>query len=217
MNTQYMVPAAVALALHAGLFFGIRPDADHITRTLVVPLEPPPWRPELEPLPPPPSTDTDFVAGGKLATIPADLPDPPVSLKIDSITIPAHDPVTITPDPAARPGPIFEEGEAPGRFDGRGVPINIVDLDKTPHAKLQVPPAYPYEARVSGRPCEVLVEFMVDESGHVVDPHVLRSNDPLFEAPTLRAVAKWRFEPGRRNGRIVRFRMAVPVAFAVTP
>jgi protein TonB len=62
-----------------------------------------------------------------------------------------------------------------------------------------------------------MVEFVVDEAGHVLDPHVLRSSNPLFEAPTLRAVAKWRFEPGRKDGRVVRFRMAVPVEFAVNP
>ena len=59
------------------------------------------------------------------------------------------------------------------------------------------------------------MEFVVDEAGRVLDPHVVRSNDPVFEAPTLRAVAKWRFEPGRKNGQVVRFRMSVPVAFAV--
>jgi protein TonB len=35
----------------------------------------------------------------------------------------------------------------------------------------------------------------------------------MFEEPTLRAVAKWQFEPGRRDGRIVKFRMTVPVLF----
>ena len=57
--------------------------------------------------------------------------------------------------------------------------------------------------------------YVVDEAGHVLDPHVVRSSEPIFEAPTLRAVAKWRFEPGQVHGRPVRFRMAVPVAFAV--
>ena len=31
----------------------------------------------------------------------------------------------------------------------------------------------------------------------------------------LRAVAKWRFEPGRRHGQIVRFRMVVPIHFSL--
>jgi protein TonB len=41
----------------------------------------------------------------------------------------------------------------------------------------------------------------------------VRSSSHAFEEPTLRAIAKWRFEPGRRGGQIVRFRMQVPVVF----
>jgi protein TonB len=58
-----------------------------------------------------------------------------------------------------------------------------------------------------------VVEFGVDEGGRVYDPRVVRSSDALFDEPTLEAVRQWRFEPGRRNGRIVRFRMMLPVEF----
>ena len=51
------------------------------------------------------------------------------------------------------------------------------------------------------------------EEAAAIDPRVVKSSDRMFEEPTLRAVAKWQFEPGRRAGRIVRFRMAVPVVF----
>ncbi|MGH7959039.1 MAG: energy transducer TonB, partial [Opitutaceae bacterium] len=59
----------------------------------------------------------------------------------------------------------------------------------------------------------VHVDFMVDERGHVVDPRIVRSSNRLFEEPTLRAVSKWKFEPGRRHGKVVTFRMMVPVMF----
>jgi protein TonB len=58
-----------------------------------------------------------------------------------------------------------------------------------------------------------MVEFVVDESGNVLNPRVVSSSDRAFEENTLRAVAKWKFEPGRRDGRTVRFRMSVPVVF----
>jgi protein TonB len=78
-----------------------------------------------------------------------------------------------------------------------------------------VAPIFPHEARSSGMNGEVLVEFVVDESGRVHDPRVVRASSPIFEPATLQAVAKWRFEPGKSHGRVVRFRMAVPVIFNV--
>ena len=45
------------------------------------------------------------------------------------------------------------------------------------------------------------------------DPRVVSSSDRVFEENALRAVAKWQFEPGRRNGQVVRFRMSVPIVF----
>jgi protein TonB len=86
-------------------------------------------------------------------------------------------------------------------------------LDSPPRASLQTPPAYPPNARATGLAGEVWVEFAVDESGRVLHPRVVRSNDPVFDEPTLRAVAKWRFEPGRKGGRPVSFRMRVPVSY----
>ncbi len=122
------------------------------------------------------------------------------------------------PAPNQIPTSSFTSGEAGPRVGpGKGSIIPSTALDNLPRTRAQLAPAYPDEARRNGRAGEVLVEFIVDENGRVLDPHVMHSNDPIFDAPTLRAVAKWRFEPGRKNGRVVRFRMAVPVAYAVNP
>jgi protein TonB len=61
-----------------------------------------------------------------------------------------------------------------------------------------------------------MVEFLVDESGRVNHPHVVSSSDRVFEEAAVRAVAKWQFEPGRRDGKIVRFRMTVPIVFRLS-
>jgi protein TonB len=61
----------------------------------------------------------------------------------------------------------------------------------------------------------VTVEIVVDEQGNVIDAGVVKSTHRKFEEPTLRAVGKWRFEPGRKNGVPVRFRMQVPVMFSL--
>ncbi len=218
MKTRFVVPAALALSFHAILLFGFRshPGPDHG----FVPRQVDPSSPTIIEWVPPPEVIDDATPeyAATKSQAPADLPEPPVSVDIPVITIPVRDPVAFSPP--SSPTPLGPPGDPNGPTDigGRRVgPVNASHLDHTPRATAQVAPIYPYEARVSGRPGDVLVEFVVDESGRVVNPHVLRSNDPAFEAPTLRAVAKWRFEPGRRNGQVVRFRMAVPVAFAVVP
>jgi outer membrane biosynthesis protein TonB len=46
-----------------------------------------------------------------------------------------------------------------------------------------------------------------------MNPYVISRTDPLFEEAALRAVGHWRFAPGRHHGRVVRFKMAVPIVF----
>ena len=82
-----------------------------------------------------------------------------------------------------------------------------------PYAKIA--PLYPAEARRDGRSGIVTMEFVVNEAGEVTTPRITGASDLVFEAAALRAVAKWRFEPGRRHGQIVRFRMVVPIHFSL--
>jgi protein TonB len=219
---QWLVPTAVALSFHALLLFGFR--SGHI----VPPPHPP--APGLTGDPVPPQTvqieatavpedsfDSDPVSSPAPA-VPVII-EPPPSNPVDKITIPQNDRVVTSVNHA--PVKLFGP---PGEGDGIGSvggphhgPVPSSWLDNIPRTRAQLAPVYPYEARVAGRPGEVWVEFTVDEAGRVLAPHVLRSTDPVFETPTLQAVAKWRFEPGRKDGRVVRFRMAVPVAFAVNP
>ena len=86
-------------------------------------------------------------------------------------------------------------------------------MDNPPRTRFQTAPIYPHVAKLAGMRGEVLVDFLVDDRGRVVDPRVVASSDRMFEEPTLKAVAKWQFEPGRRGGKIVSFRMRVPVIF----
>lgn len=104
----------------------------------------------------------------------------------------------------------------PDGIDGPGSDLPVIArnmLDNEPRTRARVAPNYPAEARSAGITGEVIVEFIVDENGRVRHPRVVRSSDSVFEAATLRAVERWRFEPGKKNGKPVRFRMAVPVVF----
>lgn len=62
-------------------------------------------------------------------------------------------------------------------------------------------------------PCTVFLIMTVDEQGRVVDPTVLRSDDPLFEGPALKAIRQWTFEPGKRGGKPSSFRVRQPITF----
>jgi protein TonB len=57
------------------------------------------------------------------------------------------------------------------------------------------------------------VVFTVDQQGRVENPVVQSASDPAFEQPVLAAIKQWKFEPGKRSGKAVRFRMRQPFSF----
>ena len=53
----------------------------------------------------------------------------------------------------------------------------------------------------------------LDERGRVVSPKIQSSTDSVFDRPTLDAIKKWKFEPGKRGGKSVRSRMRIPITY----
>jgi periplasmic protein TonB len=90
--------------------------------------------------------------------------------------------------------------------------FSLADLDQKPRVIYQPSPVLTPKVREMA-PGTVYILFIVNPEGKVEEPKVQRSDHPVFERPALAAVKKWRFEPGRRNGRPVRFRMRVPITF----
>jgi protein TonB len=90
--------------------------------------------------------------------------------------------------------------------------FSITDLDQRPRALYQPSPIVNQKMR-DRAPGTVYIIFLVDPRGRVESPRVQQSSDPVFEAAALAAVKQWKFEPGKRNGRPVRFRMRVPMTF----
>jgi RNA polymerase sigma factor (sigma-70 family) len=85
--------------------------------------------------------------------------------------------------------------------------VPLEQLDHMPQATNRRAPVYPFalsEAKVSG---SVVVEFVIDREGKVMDAKVVRSTAPDFDAPTLAALAQWKFAPGTKNGRSVSTRV----------
>lgn len=218
MKRQFGLPAAFVLALLAFLFFGFtRPHRSKLPpsdKVIVVDYDFPPS------LPPEVVEEPDRSAASSAA---AALPAQPETFTPAEQGNLTFEPLSPSPaDLRSRPPAISLDPRALVPGDGGpgasvpGGPMDASGLDNPPRASVQTPPAYPPNARATGLGGEVWVEFAVDESGRVRQARVVRSSDPMFDEPTLRAVAKWRFEPGRRHGRPVSFRMVVPVSYHVS-
>lgn len=73
---------------------------------------------------------------------------------------------------------------------------------------------YPTIARENGTQGRVVVQFVVNRDGSIVDAKVMRGVDPYLDKEALRVInsmPKWK--PGKQRGKPVRCRYTVPVMF----
>jgi protein TonB len=73
---------------------------------------------------------------------------------------------------------------------------------------------YPTIAQENGTQGKVIVQFVVNKDGSVVDPVVVRSVDPYLDKEALRVISQMpKWKPGNQRGKPVRVRFTVPVSF----
>ncbi len=96
----------------------------------------------------------------------------------------------------------------------RDIIFEVEDLDEPPTPIYQVGPDIPPHQRPR-RAVTFSLVFIVDEQGRVLRPRVERSDAPALDEYVVRAVERWRFEPGRVDGEAVRTRVRQP--FNVRP
>lgn len=113
--------------------------------------------------------------------------------------------------PAGWVGGVHEAGN-----DARRGVFEARFLDNQPRARSQMPPVYPAEMRREGMSGTVVVDFVVARDGRVHSVVVVSSTSRAFEESAVRAVERWRFAPGLKQGVPVSFRMRVPVSFSLT-
>lgn len=202
-----LLVAGGALALTLALFLVLPlietiskpPTADAMVRGMDVVAPPPPPPPQEEPPPdepeeevPPPELD-DAVA-------PLDLSQLELALN------PGYGGDGLLPDVTNR---LVNGASSGGDVDAL---FSLSDLDQKPRAMYQPSPTLDAKLRKNA-PATVYVLFVVDQNGRVQDARVQSSSNPMFDMSALNAVKKWKFEPGKRNGVSVRFRMRVPISF----
>jgi periplasmic protein TonB len=212
MERYYALPIAFAAAFHAALLFGFSkppPAVKPVVKTHYTPVDI---------APPIVEEPVAVVDGGERSTQPKEVierlpptqPEPPPVLTDSNFVVrppPVQPGVVVDTDALIPP---VKQGLGGGGWSNI-IPVDF--LDKSPRTRFQPAPNYPWDAKGRGDQGEVIVEFRVDEQGHVRDPRVISSTNRVFEEPTLRAVSRWVFEPGRRDGKVVSFRMSVPVSF----
>ena len=73
---------------------------------------------------------------------------------------------------------------------------------------------YPTIAQENGTQGRVIVQFVVNRDGSVVDPVVVRSVDPYLDKEALRVIGQMpKWKAGMQRGKAVRVKYTVPVMF----
>jgi len=73
---------------------------------------------------------------------------------------------------------------------------------------------YPQEAREAGHEGRVIIQFVVNKEGNVIDPVVVRSSEhPALDNAAIEAIHQMQFEPGMQDNQPVNVQMVQPVVF----
>lgn len=124
---------------------------------------------------------------------------------------------SLSPPGAAGRGPGAGGGLGGGLGSGSGGGPGELDLrqvDTPPVPVSKVEPEFPEAAREMGVSGRVLLRFLVKTDGSVSKESVVEARPPgVFNRSALKAIAKWKFKPGRYKGKVVATWVELPVRF----
>ncbi len=103
----------------------------------------------------------------------------------------------------------------------KGVQVPVIprtfsplQVDRRPYIIKYVDPIYPFDAKSSGIEGRVVLRFVVDEKGFVLDPEVLNAEpEGVFEKSALLAIVKYKFKPAAIGNEPVRCIVVLPIGF----
>jgi TonB family protein len=107
--------------------------------------------------------------------------------------------------------PSARADDAAAQEDDPDIPTEVQDVDVAPEPIRQDKPSVPPE--LAGVKASVVVAFVIDESGCVVDEHIVRSTNPAFDQIALDCVRGWEYKPAIRAGAPVKVRVVIPIRF----
>jgi protein TonB len=153
---------------------------------------------------------------------------PPVQVKgFSTLVIPKDIPINIPPpstqefNAADFSGVGVEGGIARGQVEERFVrqdqPYLEAVVEERPERVSSPPARYPDILRQAGIEGRVLVEVVIDTTGHAErgSIRILSSTHQLFEGPAREVVQSSLYSPGKIQGRAVRVRVQVPINFNI--
>jgi len=94
-------------------------------------------------------------------------------------------------------------------------PADFVPVEKqpTPIKESMAAPIYPEIARRAGIEGTVWLKLWVDTEGNVRKTAVLKSDDEIFNKPSIDAAIKWKFEPAMIKGKPTSVWVSIPFKF----
>jgi protein TonB len=215
MNKDLIIGIAVSLALHSSIYVfskknppppRIAPPKEEVVQFVMPPLDEE-KEDKVEEM-------NDEPVENIIA--PPSLMDTPTIVPVDAFT----QTLTPPPPPGLTPskGAITIPVNKPGANFGKGISnlFNVGDLDQQPVARVRPAPTYPYDMRRAGINGTVVVEFIINTEGDVIQTQIVRSSHREFEMPAIQAVSKWKFKPGRKGGRVVNVRASQLLEFNAT-
>ena len=113
---------------------------------------------------------------------------------------------------AQAPGPADSTGTG-GDHDAPAGPIPVTGDVHAPIVIQRVEPVYPRPAIAIHLSGSVRISCVIDLTGHVVNPQIAQSTNPMFNNAALDAVQRWRFVPGSLHGKPVETLFELTVVF----
>ena len=186
----------------------------------------------VKPEPPPPAPPVEV----KAAPPPAAAPVIPKNMKVRQLDKPPPPKTLVAPkdmpqtapkeaDPSQDKGiavygepdegdPAGLEGGSKGGSAGGQVGAIALPEDAVPPlpAKTNNPPAYPQEARATGKTGTVILKVVILADGRVADVQVMRGAEPFVSA-AVAAVKAWRYEPARYKGQPITVYRIIQIPF----
>ncbi|WP_404421283.1 energy transducer TonB [Nibricoccus sp. IMCC34717] len=215
---DYWLPVVIALGVHVGIALaGSKKAVKHVAAAddgdNVVMIE---MKPDLEPVEEENASDTPPPTTERMESFaPPQLVDVP-SIAFDDAFV---QPLQISKPQVTAPG-LFSVPKGPPQQQGIASQVakifSLDMLDRSPEMTQRTLPLYPNALKRAGIEGEVIVSFVVSNTGEVIDAEVTSSTNQGFNNAALASVKRWRFKPGLYHGQPVATRMEQPVRFALS-
>jgi len=130
---------------------------------------------------------------------------------------PAGGPATTSPGVDSAAGSVVAQEGSGGGSDSQVMPLRVDDgreiLVQSGQPLTYFAPFYPFSKRMEGVEGQVVLQFVIDRLGRVINPTVGASTVPEFNQYALEAARDWRFLPALADGKPIDMEVSYPVSF----